>query len=150
MARTDAIAAEGVDAAIERSVAYVEAGANMIFAEAVSDLGDYRRFNDATGVPVLANLTEFGMTPAFSVDELRSVGVAIALYPLTAFRAANKAAENVFKALRTAGTQKDLIDDLQTREELYEYLDYHSYERKLDELFSADTDSEANEQDSSK
>ena len=147
MARTDAIAAEGVDAAIERSVAYVEAGANMIFAEAVSDLGDYRRFNDATGVPVLANLTEFGKTPAFTVDELRSVGVAIALYPLTAFRAANRAAENVFRTLRTAGTQKDLIGDLQTREELYEYLDYHSYERKLDELFSADTGSEAKEQD---
>jgi methylisocitrate lyase len=119
----------------------------MIFAEAVSDLGDYRRFNDATGVPVLANLTEFGKTPAFTVDELRSVGVAIALYPLTAFRAANRAAENVFRTLRTAGTQKDLIDDLQTREELYEYLDYHRYERKLDELFSADTGSEAKEQD---
>ena len=109
-----------------------------------------RRFEIVTDSARDANLTEFGMTPAFSVDELRSVGVAIALYPLTAFRAANKAAENVFKALRTAGTQKDLIDDLQTREELYEYLDYHSYERKLGELFSADTDSEANEQDSSK
>ena len=138
MARTDAIAVEGVDAAIERSVAYVGAGADMIFAEAVTDLSDYRRFSDATGVPVLANLTEFGQTPAFTVDELRSVGVAIALYPLTAFRAANKAAENVFKTLRNSGTQKDIIGDLQTREELYEYLDYHSYESKLDELFQAD------------
>ena len=138
MARTDAIAVEGVDVAIERSVAYVGAGADMIFAEAVTDLSDYRRFSDATGVPILANLTEFGQTPAFTVDELRSVGVAIALYPLTAFRAANKAAENVFKTLRNSGTQKDIIGDLQTREELYEYLDYHSYESKLDELFEAD------------
>ncbi len=139
MARTDAIAVEGVDAAIERSVAYVEAGADMIFAEAVTNLGDYQRFSDATGVPILANLTEFGQTPAFTLDELRSVGVAIALYPLTAFRAANKAAENAFKTLRSAGTQSGLIDDLQTREELYEYLDYHSYESKLDELFDADS-----------
>ena len=138
MARTDAIAVEGVDAAIERSVAYVGAGADMIFAEAVTDLGDYERFSDATGVPILANLTEFGQTPSFTVDELRSVGVAIALYPLTAFRAASKAAESVFKTLRNSGTQKDIIGDLQTREELYEYLDYHSYERKLDELFEAD------------
>jgi methylisocitrate lyase len=122
----------------------------MIFAEAVTKLGDYRRFSDATGVPVLANLTEFGMTPAFTVDDLRSVGVAIALYPLTAFRAANKAAENVFRTLRKAGTQGDLIDDLQTRDELYEYLDYHSYESKLDELFDADDISEANEQDAPK
>ncbi|TDJ45416.1 MAG: methylisocitrate lyase [Gammaproteobacteria bacterium] len=150
MARTDAIATDGVDAAIERCVAYVEAGADMIFAEAVTKLGDYRRFSDATGVPVLANLTEFGMTPAFTVDDLRSVGVAIALYPLTAFRAANKAAENVFRTLRKAGTQGDLIDDLQTRDELYEYLDYHSYESKLDELFDTDDISEANEQDAPK
>ena len=139
MARTDAIAVEGVDAAIERSEAYVEAGADIIFAEAVNVLNDYRRFGDATGVPILANLTEFGQTPAFTVDELRTAGVAIALYPLTAFRAANKAAENVFKTLRTAGTQKAIIDDLQTRDELYEYLDYHSYESKLDELFATDS-----------
>ncbi len=138
MARTDAIAVEGVDAAIERSVAYVGAGADMIFAEAVTDLNDYQRFTDATGVPVLANLTEFGQTPAFTVDELRSVGIAIALYPLTAFRAASKAAENVFGTLRNGGTQTDIIGQLQTREELYEYLDYHSYESKLDELFEAD------------
>jgi methylisocitrate lyase len=139
MARTDAIAMEGVDAAIERSVAYVSAGADMIFAEAVINPDDYRRFSDATRVPILANLTEFGQTPALTVDELRTAGVAIALYPLTAFRAANKAAENVFKTLRAAGTQKGIIDDLQTRDELYEYLDYHSYESKLDELFETDT-----------
>ncbi len=138
MARTDAIAVEGVDAAIERSVAYVGAGADMIFAEAVTDLNDYKRFGDATGVPVLANLTEFGQTPAFTVDELRTAGAAIALYPLTAFRAANRAAENVFKTLRAEGTQKAIIDDLQTRDELYEYLDYHSYESKLDQLFEID------------
>ncbi len=138
MARTDAIAVEGVDAAIERSVAYVGAGADMIFAEAVTDLNDYKRFGDATGVPVLANLTEFGQTPAFTVDELRTAGVAIALYPLTAFRAANRAAENVFKTVRAEGTQKAIVDDLQTRDELYEYLDYHSYESKLDQLFETD------------
>jgi methylisocitrate lyase len=137
MARTDAIAIEGVNAAIERSIAYVEAGADMIFAEAVTDLNDYQRFSHETGVPILANLTEFGQTPAFTVDELQTVGVAIALYPLTAFRAANRAAEIVFKTLRAAGTQNDIIGDLQTRDELYEYLDYHSYESKLDELFEA-------------
>ena len=150
MARTDAIAVEGVDAAIERAVAYVEAGADMIFAEAVTQLDDYRRFSDATGVPILANLTEFGKTPAFTADELRTVGVAIALYPLTAFRAANRAAENVFKSLRTAGTQKGMIDDLQTRDELYEYLDYYSYENKLDELFEASSDAGPGEKDLSK
>ncbi len=139
MARTDAIAGEGVDAAIERSTAYVEAGADMIFAEAVTDLADYKRFKDATNVPILANLTEFGKTPAYSVDELASVNVDIALYPLTAFRAANKAAESVFKNIRGAGTQRDIISALQTRDELYEYLDYHSYEDKLDELFEAES-----------
>jgi methylisocitrate lyase len=139
MARTDAIANEGVDAAIERSVAYVEAGADMIFAEAVTELSDYRRFKDACNVPILANLTEFGKTPAFTVDELSSVGVDIALYPLTAFRAANKAAESVFKVIRGAGTQKDVIPALQTRDELYEYLEYHNYESKLDELFEAES-----------
>jgi len=143
MARTDAIANEGVDAAIERSVAYVEAGADMIFAEAVTELGDYRRFKDAVGVPVLANLTEFGQTPAFTIDELGSVGVDIALYPLTAFRAANKAAENVLKIIRGAGTQKAVIPALQTRDELYEYLEYHTYESKLDELFDAESDDDS-------
>jgi methylisocitrate lyase len=139
MARTDAIANEGVDAAIERSVAYVQAGADMIFAEAVTDLSDYRRFKEACGVPILANLTEFGKTPAFTVDELSGVGVDIALYPLTAFRAANKAAESVFKIIRGAGTQKAVIPALQTRDELYEYLEYHNYESKLDELFEAES-----------
>lgn len=143
MARTDAIAGEGVDSAIERSVAYVEAGADMIFAEAVTEQADFQRFKDALGVPVLANLTEFGKTPAFTVDELRGVGVDIALYPLTAFRAANKAAENALSVIRSEGTQQSVIGDLQTRDELYEYLDYHAYERKLDELF----DSESNDQD---
>ncbi|HIF72467.1 MAG TPA: methylisocitrate lyase [Dehalococcoidia bacterium] len=140
MARTDAIANEGVDAAIERSVAYVEAGADMIFAEAVTELGDYRKFRDAVNVPILANLTEFGKTPAFTIDELASVGVDIALYPLTIFRAANKAAESVLKIVRAAGTQRDIISVLQTRDELYEYLEYHTYESKLDELFDAESD----------
>ncbi|NQW19750.1 MAG: methylisocitrate lyase [Chloroflexi bacterium] len=140
MARTDAIADEGVDAAIGRSIAYVDAGADMIFAEAVTELADFRKFKSAVGVPVLANLTEFGETPAFTVDELASVGVDIALYPLTAFRAANKAAENAFRVIRTSGTQQAIIGDLQTRDELYEYLDYHKYETKLDELFEAESD----------
>jgi len=139
MARTDAIANEGVDAAIERSVAYVGAGADMIFAEAVTELSDFRKFKDAVGVPILANLTEFGQTPAFTTEELKSVGVDIALYPLTAFRAANKAAENALRVIRTEGTQKNVIDDLQTRDELYEYLEYHTYESKLDELFEAES-----------
>ena len=143
MARTDAIANEGVDAAIERSVAYVEAGADMIFAEAVTELADFRRFKDTVGVPVLANLTEFGKTPAFTIEELGSVGVDIALYPLTAFRAANKAAENAFREIRAAGTQRAIIGDLQTRAELYEYLEYHIYESKLDELFEAESDHES-------
>lgn len=141
MARTDAIAGEGVESAIERSVAYVEAGADMIFAEAVTDLNDFKRFKAAVKVPVLANLTEFGKTPAFTVDELARVSVDIALYPLTAFRAANKAAENALRAIRSDGTQQSVIDELQTRDELYEYLEYHTYESKLDELF----DSESND-----
>jgi methylisocitrate lyase len=143
MARTDAIANEGVNAAIERSVAYVEAGADMIFAEAVTELGDFRRFKDAVRVPVLANLTEFGQTPAFTIEELGNVGVDIALYPLTAFRAANKAAENALREIRAAGTQKAIIRDLQTRDELYEYLEYHTYESKLDELFEAESEHES-------
>jgi len=141
MARTDAIAGEGVESAIERSVAYVEAGADMIFAEAVTDLNDFKKFKTAVNVPVLANLTEFGKTPAFTVDELASVSVDIALYPLTAFRAANKAAENALRVIRSDGTQQGVIDELQTRDELYEYLEYHTYESKLDELF----DSESND-----
>lgn len=140
MARTDAIAVEGVDSAIERSAAYVKAGADMIFAEAVTELDDYQRFADATGVPVLANLTEFGVTPAFTVDQLASVDVDIALYPLTAFRAANRAAEQALAEIRSSGTQAAIVNDLQTRAELYEYLEYHSYEEKLDALFSEDAE----------
>ena len=139
MARTDAIAGEGVDAAIARSVAYVEAGADMIFAEAVTELSDFKKFKDAVGVPLLANLTEFGKTPAFTVEQLASVYVDIALYPLTAFRAANKAAENALRVIRTEGTQQSVVGDLQTRDELYEYLEYHTYESKLDELFDAES-----------
>ncbi len=139
MARTDAIANEGVDSAIERSVAYVEAGADMIFAEAVSNLEDFQKFKAALSVPILANLTEFGQTPAFTVDELRGVSVDIALYPLTAFRAASRAAEKTFNEIRTKGTQTGVVNDLQTRAELYEYLDYHKYESKLDELFESDS-----------
>ena len=140
MARTDAIAVEGVDSAIERSAAYVKAGADMIFAEAVTELDDYQRFADATGVPVLTNLTEFGVTPAFTVDQLASVDVDIALYPLTAFRAANRAAEQALAEIRSSGTQAAIVNDLQTRAELYEYLEYHSYEEKLDALFSEDAE----------
>ena len=140
MARTDAIASEGIDAAVERAVAYVESGADMVFAEAVNELIDYKKFREATGVPVLANLTEFGQTPAFTLDELASVGVDIALYPLTAFRAANKAAENALRILRTKGTQSEIIGELQTRDELYDYIDYQAYESKLDELFKSDSD----------
>jgi methylisocitrate lyase len=135
MARTDALAREGVDRAIERAVACVEAGADAIFPEAVTDLETYRRFVDAVKVPVLANITEFGATPLFAVEELRSAGVAMVLYPLSAFRAANKAAENVYTAIRRDGTQRHIIDTMQTREELYDRIDYYAYERRLDELF---------------
>jgi len=137
MARTDAIAVEGLDAAIDRARACVAAGADMIFPEAVTDLAMYRRFADAVGAPVLANITEFGSTPLYTVDELRSAGVAIALYPLSAFRAMNAAALNVYRHLRADGTQRAVVDTMQTRAELYEYLGYHAYEHKLDELFAA-------------
>ncbi|HEY7903702.1 MAG TPA: methylisocitrate lyase [Casimicrobiaceae bacterium] len=136
MARTDALAVEGVDAALERARACVEAGADMIFPEAVTDLATYRRFVDAVRVPVLANITEFGATPLFTRDELRSAGVAIALYPLSAFRAMNKAALGVYRALRADGTQRNVVDTMQSRDELYEYLGYHAYEQKLDALFA--------------
>jgi methylisocitrate lyase len=136
MARTDAQAIEGLDRAIERARAYVEAGADMLFPEALTELAMYRRFVDAVRVPVLANITEFGKTPLFTVDELRSAGVAIALYPLSAFRAANKAAENVYVTLRRDGTQRAVIDIMQTRDELYECIGYHAYERRLDALFA--------------
>lgn len=138
IARTDAIATEGVDAAIERARLCVESGADGIFVEAVRDLDTYRRFADAVKVPVLANITEFGATPLFTRDELRNAGVAIALYPLSAFRAMNKAAENVYAAIRRDGTQKNVLDTMQTREELYERIGYHDYEKRLDKLFAGD------------
>lgn len=137
IARTDAIAVEGVDAAIERALACVAAGADGIFAEAANDVATYRRFVDAVKVPVLANITEFGKTPLLSVDELRSAGVAIALYPLSAFRAMNKAAEAVYIAIRRDGHQHNVLDTMQTREELYERIGYHAYEKHLDALFAA-------------
>jgi methylisocitrate lyase len=137
IARTDAIQAEGVDAAIERCKAYVEAGADGIFAEAAYDLPTYERFVRELNVPILANITEFGATPLFTRDELASVGVAIQLYPLSAFRAANKAAENVYTAIRQEGHQQNVIDSMQTRAELYDRIGYHAFEQKLDALFAA-------------
>ncbi|MBS0516053.1 MAG: methylisocitrate lyase [Proteobacteria bacterium] len=136
IARTDAIQVEGVDAAIERALACVEAGADGIFAEAAYDLPTYRKFVDAVKVPVLANITEFGKTPLFTVDELRTTGVGIVLYPLSAFRAMNKAAENVYTAIRRDGHQKNVLELMQTREELYARIGYHDYENKLDALFA--------------
>jgi methylisocitrate lyase len=137
MARTDALAVEGLHEALERAAAFVEAGADMIFPEAITDLAMYRQFADAAGVPVLANITEFGATPLYTVDELKGAGVGLVLYPLSAFRAMNKAAENVYGAIRRDGTQKNVIDTMQTRAELYERINYHSFEQKLDALFSA-------------
>ena len=136
MARTDAAAAEGIDSAIERAVAYVEAGADMIFPEAMKTLDDYRRFKAAVKVPILANLTEFGSTPLFTVDELREANVDIALYCCGAYRAMNKAALNFYETVRRDGTQKEAVQTMQTRAELYDFLGYHEYERKLDELFA--------------
>jgi methylisocitrate lyase len=136
MARTDALANEGFDRALERIGKYVEAGADMVFPEAVTDLNMYKKIAGAVTVPVLANITEFGQTPLFTVDELRSAGVAIVLYPLSAFRAMNQAAVNVYKKIRSDGTQKSVVGSMQTRDELYDYLNYHSYEKKLDELFT--------------
>jgi len=136
MARTDAAAVEGIDAAIERACAYVEAGADMIFPEAMKTLEDYRRFKSAVKVPILANLTEFGSTPFFTTDELRDAGVDIALYCCGAYRAMNKAALNFYETVRREGTQKNIIDTLQSRSDLYDFLNYHSYEEKLDALFS--------------
>jgi methylisocitrate lyase len=136
MARTDSLANEGLEKAIERSVRYVEAGADMIFPEAITDLPMYRKLADAVKVPILANITEFGKSPLFSVEELRAANVAMILYPLTAFRAMNKAALKVYENLRKNGSQKASIGEMQTREELYDILNYHAYEKKLDELFS--------------
>ena len=139
MARTDAAAVEGIDSAIERAVAYVEAGADMIFPEAMKSLDDYRRFKAAVKVPILANLTEFGSTPFFTTDELRDAGVDIALYCCGAYRAMNKAALHFYETVRREGTQKNIVDTLQTRAELYDFLGYHAYEDKLDELFKKET-----------
>ena len=136
MARTDALAVEGIEAALERAVACVEAGADMIFPEAMTDLAMYRRFKDAVKVPILANITEFGQTPLFTRDELGSVGVDIVLYCCSAYRAMNAAALGVYEAIRRDGTQKNVVDRMQTRADLYKYLDYHAYEAKLDELFA--------------
>jgi methylisocitrate lyase len=136
MARTDALAVEGLDRAIERAVACAEAGADGIFPEAMTELSMYRRFVDAVKAPVLANLTEFGQTPLFKVEELRDAGVAMALYPLSAFRAMNKAADNVYRTLRRDGTQSAAVPTMQTRQELYDSIGYWDYERKLDELFA--------------
>jgi methylisocitrate lyase len=136
IARTDAIAVEGLDRAIERAAACVAAGADAIFAEAAADLDTYRRFAAAVRVPLLANITEFGATPLFTRDELRSAGVAMALYPLSAFRAMNKAALAVYTAIRRDGTQKAVLDTMQTRTELYDVIGYHAFERRLDELFA--------------
>ncbi|WP_349657169.1 methylisocitrate lyase [Xanthomonas sp. 10-10] len=136
IARTDAIQMEGVDAAIERAIACVEAGADGIFAEAAYDLETYKRFVDAVGVPILANITEFGKTPLFTRDQLAAAGVAIQLFPLSAFRAANKAAEDVYTAIRRDGHQQAVLETMQTREELYERIGYHDYEQRLDALFA--------------
>jgi methylisocitrate lyase len=136
MARTDALAVEGIEAALERAVACVEAGADMIFPEAMTELAMYRRFKDAVEVPILANITEFGQTPLFTRDELGSVGVDIVLYCCSAYRAMNAAALGVYEAIRRDGTQRNVVDRMQTRADLYKYLDYHAYEAKLDELFA--------------
>jgi len=139
-ARTDALASEGVEYALARAVAYKEAGADFIFAEAVRDLEVYTQFSEATGLPILANITEFGQTPLFTCDELREAGVAIVLYPLSAFRAANKAAANVYGHIRQDGSQASVIDSMQTREELYNSIDYYNYENRLDQLFNTKDD----------
>jgi methylisocitrate lyase len=136
MARTDALAVEGMDAAIERALACVEAGADMIFPEAMAELEQYRRFVEAVDVPVLANITEFGATPLFTTRELGETGVSLVLYPLSAFRAMNKAALDVYRAIRRDGTQANVLETMQTRMELYDFLSYHGYEQKLDALFA--------------
>lgn len=142
MARTDALASEGLHPTIERILRYVEAGADMIFFEGVRELSEYRALTKVCPVPVLANITEFGVTPLFSKEELADVGVSLVLYPLSAFRAMNLAALNVYEAIRTQGTQKYVVDQMQTRDELYKVLDYHSYEKKLDNLFSGEKNHE--------
>ena len=135
MARTDALAVEGFNSALDRAMLCVEAGADMLFPEAITELDQFKTFIESTKVPVLANITEFGNTPLFTLEELRSVGVSIALYPLSVFRAINHTAENVYASIRKNGTQKDLIPIMQTREELYQSINYHSYEQSLDTMF---------------
>ena len=137
MARTDSLAVEGFDRAVERAIACVEAGADGIFPEALTELSMFEKFSKAVGVPILANITEFGQTPLFTLEQLAGAGVAIALYPLSAFRAANKAAENVYRAIRTDGTQASVVPTMQTRQELYDTIGYWDFERKLDQLFAA-------------
>jgi methylisocitrate lyase len=136
MARTDALAVEGLQSAIDRSCAYVEAGADMIFPEAITQLSMYKEFSDAVAVPILANITEFGSTPLFNADELAGVNVSMMLFPLSAFRAMNSAALNVYKAIRAEGTQKNVVDTMQSRAELYDYLGYHEFEEKLNDLIA--------------
>ena len=138
MARTDAFASEGQEASLDRVAAYIEAGADMIFAEALYTLDNYRAFTDSVSVPVLANLTEFGLTPQFTVEELAEVGISIALYPLSAFRAMSNAALMVYQAIRNEGTQESVLDQMQTRDQLYAALDYHAYEDKLNRLFGSE------------
>lgn len=139
-ARTDAFAGEGLEKTLERAVAYAAAGADFIFAEAVPDISLYQKFVDAAGIPVLANITEFGMIKLYTVEELKAAGVGLVLYPLSAFRAANKAALNVYTHIRTDGTQKRVLDTMQTREELYQSIGYYDYEKKLDNLFKQKKD----------
>lgn len=141
IARTDSLAIEGIDSAINRAKAYVRAGADAIFAEAVTDLDQYKKFTSELSVPVLANLTEFGMTPLFTIEQLKSVNVGMALYPLSAFRAMNKAASEVFQAIKGLGTQKSMLERMQTREELYKSINYHRYEQALDKFQSENRES---------
>ncbi|HNJ73694.1 MAG TPA: methylisocitrate lyase, partial [Pseudomonadales bacterium] len=140
MARTDALAVEGMEAAVERALLCVEAGADAIFPEAMRELEQYRTFVEAVKVPVLANITEFGATPLFSCEQLGAVGVAMVLYPLSAFRAMNRAAERVYRTILAEGSQQKVVETMQTRDELYAYLDYHAYEQKLDELFKSESE----------
>jgi methylisocitrate lyase len=142
MARTDALAVEGLESAIDRACACVEAGADMIFPEAMTDLAMYKQFAEAVKVPVLANITEFGSTPLYTVEELAAHDVSLVLYPLSAFRAMNAAALQVYQSVREHGTQKHVVDLMQTRNELYDYLDYHAYEQKLDALFNDNNENE--------
>jgi methylisocitrate lyase len=135
IARTDAVAVEGLDAAIERAGRYREAGADMLFPEALTELGQYRRFAGAAGLPLLANMTEFGVTPLYTAEELGSAGVSLVLYPLSAFRAMAAAALRVYRAIRDEGSQRGVVEEMQSRSELYDFLGYYDYERKLDQLF---------------